>query len=1091
MSTDEATTATLTTTIERTKTVQHPSEGPGLWNSSTSGLGIPSLSGTMSLSSSFSETTGPVKSQSSETFTGSSLDEMTQSMSTTSSSISGLVPMRPNATSSDSSDIRWTLPTVVSSISASTSASTSTSVSISASTSMTDPPTITTLPPEATLITPTGITLTTPHYITTTSPGGSDPTIVPVIFPFVGPPVICFGCYIKFPPNIAINVPQFCIQLLGIKIGNCPADDKNEDKKDDNDDKKDDDNDTNNEDEEDKDGDDDDDNKESSKTGSTTSTSSCTVTVTATQRTVFCSITRSRYDANLALLIGVDAGTPARTAASTTCLTSAYTTVTGCSVLESITTVTTTRSSTPTSVPICGPDCGSGSCPAPGSADIPEQDDPSINLPWKADLPDLANSKAVRRGEPHRGEWVDPSDYHQGYSDFMMEEFRYMRNRRPATPEASYHNPKLVLDGPSLEDEDENLVTVRSNWVMFRDKVETLAIEGLTGCTVVLVVSQKGAWMGKFYEATMMEERLFDDAMFQWMFGPEEDQDRFTEDKYKYSQYAIDDLRNHPERGKLGTLFGNADEMEDGEVPPPIRALIVTPRVRGKHWYPDGTLVDTAITHNFMGNIGDLLYDDQIERIKEDLVEAIPQISTSVVDYPPVLLTHEEMTMRNRGTMNEAVWAVVLSNRIRQTPRGKVMLQYHPAKTCYDKAGMRWWVDALPMLGDQFPDSKVMDEWEPEYDQIFGEYFEGAAPAARRQASAACPIRSMPASSAGSASSLSTGQGTPGKPTSPGASGGGTQPIPTGSSSLDGTRAPTPWNNSMTTALSGSGGSRTWLLPTSLSASNKSTTSTRRSESIRTTLSGNSTVKLPPTTSWSLNGTMVPVPGANSTVLSSNLATLNKTTTGTSTALIETKTKTSANGASTSQSTMNKTPSIHTTIYVAPPTWSIASSSSTASSTPTVKRVIVTASVVETVTVAPSIVTSAPETSQPPPPPKPDMKEAVLVMLENGGVVFTEMWVMLPVRTDTTINHCDVSNIGYKITDTSSSDRSWPPSISAKRGSNAFGLKNCKYEARTAGFGSLSCDGDSKMNCIKDPEYDKGWEVKSYTSRMRCMIRKE
>ncbi|KAK1996642.1 hypothetical protein LX36DRAFT_712231 [Colletotrichum falcatum] len=175
------------------------------------------------------------------------------------------------------------------------------------------------------------------------------------------------------------------------------------------------------------------------------------------------------------------------------------------------------------------------------------------------------------------------------------------------------------------------------------------------------------------------------------------------------------------------------------------------------------------------------------------------------------------------------------------------------------------------------------------------------------------------------------------------------------------------------------------------------------------------------------------------------------------------------------------------------------------------RRVTVTASVERSVVTTITIFTSTvmvrpPEPKRsnppPPPPPKPEPKEAVLVMLEHalaggrGGVVFTEMWVMLPVKTDTAVNYCDVSNIGYKITDSSSSDREWPPDISAKYGSNAFGLKACKYQAGKAGSGSLNCDGGSKMDCVKDPEYGKaskctkGWEIKTYTSRMRCAIRK-
>ncbi|OHW99145.1 hypothetical protein CSPAE12_02152 [Colletotrichum incanum] len=986
-------------TTERAKTVQI--------SSAVSSSGFPSTSESdiSFLSSALPEPPGPILSPSSDTRTSPGPVIPTRSINTTSSSMS------PTPTAIESSGTKWRIPT-------------GDPLRLTS-----EPPTITILPPSAFLLTLSGIKLTTPHYITTTSPGGNDPTVVPVIFPFKGPPLLCFGCYIHFPPNVAIKLPQFCIRLFGLKIGKCPNDDKNNDNEDD--------------------------------------------------KTIKKTIRRKRMTKS------IDDGTATRIAANTTCLTSAYTAITGCSVVNSIATVTTTRTFDPRpSVPICGPECGSEVCPAfgPESAgvsvpqivevrsadmleDMPEPADPKIEIPWPADVSELVGANIAMRGDPHRGEWVDPSDYHQGYFNFMKEEFRYMRGRKPTLPGRNYYNPNLVPDGPSIQDQEEKLVTVRSNWVTFGDKVETLGIEGLTGCTVVLVVSHKGAWMGKFYEATMMDNELFENALYQWRFGAEEE-----DEISKYAQYRIDDLRNHPERGKLSTLFGNDDEMSDIEGPfPPIRALIVTPRVRGWHWDPNGTL---------------LLYYDQVGRIADDLKEAIPHVSTVAVDYPPQLLTHAEMMMRNQGNMGEAVWSVVLLTRIRDTPRGKVMLQYQPAKTCNDQAAMRWWVDALPMLGDRSPNLKVT---------------------ARRQA---CPIKSNPASSIGLLSlvslllSRSAEQGMPGAPTAPGASGDGMQPPPTDLLSLNKTKGLATWNNSMTTELRGHGGGK-WMFPTSLPASDGSTASVLWDNINTIALSGSLTAGLLSTASRPLNGTMDSLPGKNSTTQTSDLATLETTTTATSltsTGMINetSRIETPSVEIHPIQSDKKTTPSIHTTIYVTAPSTPVVSLTSVSSSTTTVKRITVTASVqksvVRTVTIFTStvIVPAVPTTHKPP-------SEAVYIMHEevlgagSEATASGEMWVMLPVKVDSTIKHCEVDQVGWKST-SYWRDRSWPPNLDAKNGKEAFGRKKCKYKAKQAGFGAFSCEGITEFICFMDPDYDKtfnceaGLDYRTYKPRMRCVF---
>lgn len=156
--------------------------------------------------------------------------------------------------------------------------------------------TYTTLPPGASFITLPSGQFTSPQFITTTLPGSSSETVVPVIVPTGsggggggGPPVICAGC--PFPAAIIIPPIEgggggggggsgFCFQLFSLKIGSCPQDDNDNSGGDDDGSKP---TDTPKTD------------KPSETTGETpTSTeqaSACTISVTATFESVFCTVT--------------------------------------------------------------------------------------------------------------------------------------------------------------------------------------------------------------------------------------------------------------------------------------------------------------------------------------------------------------------------------------------------------------------------------------------------------------------------------------------------------------------------------------------------------------------------------------------------------------------------------------------------------------------------------------------------------------------------------------------------------------------------------------------------------------------------------
>ncbi|KAJ0162935.1 hypothetical protein CTA2_3798 [Colletotrichum tanaceti] len=584
----------------------------------------------------------------------------------------------------------------------STSLSTTSPVSTASSTSTaTGPPpeTLTVLPTGVSFQTLTGVTYTSPTYITTTSPGSDQPTIVPIIIPFVGPPQICFGCIVKFPPNIKIDIPEFCIQLFGLKIGNCPPKGNKDGKDNGNDDDKKDDN---------KDDKDDDDEKKSktrksrTKTHSSTATtttssssSSCTATVTATHMSVFCSVTRGN------------------TADAAECSTSAYTTVKECSALASAATVTTTHTALPSAV-LCGPrSCGSGSCAVKNTKiKRSEKEDSAAHQDQDRNL--------VRRGDPSLGKWPDPSEHetHQGFVVSQIDAIAEDRAKR------ARYAPKLVrfapIDGPS------------ASWVTFKDDVEAIGLEGLFGCTSIVLVSRKGAWVGHIWQTTMdpegEENEEDEDGSSMDPFENLLEQElpyRIPPDEefHQFYEYGLEDMKNHPEDGDAGVMFGNdrdgADETTPGSLH--MRAFIVTPRNWG---YPDvyHDARGRPIPHQVLAHAdfrkGTVKYPAQVGALRAAVAGVYgDDVPVEVIDYNPTVVRPEHWAAFDQTGMlvvnGELMPIPEYHGRLsRGTVRGKILLQYQPAATCRDEAEWRLWVEGQP-VGDR------TDKWTPLAGQVF------------------------------------------------------------------------------------------------------------------------------------------------------------------------------------------------------------------------------------------------------------------------------------------------------------------------------------------------------------------------------------
>ncbi|KAF4866780.1 hypothetical protein CGCSCA2_v000113 [Colletotrichum siamense] len=576
----------------------------------------------------------------------------------------------------------------------------------------------------------------TPFIITTTSPGGgNDPTIVPVIFPFKGPPIICFGCFpgIEFPPKfkLTLKLPEFCIKIFFIEIGNCDKggddeggddneDDKNDDKKND-DDKK-------------------DDKTETEEKSTSTSTSSCTTTVTATRQSVFCSVTVTSITSGS----GGNARRDAQ-AAATNCVTSAYTTVTGCSATPAATTVTRTSTanrSYPTRL-LCRPDtCGGGD----GSSCSKPLDRSSSSQELTRRTADLE-----KRGQTVDGEWPDPEDYEGDRSKFMVAQMAEIRDwqmvGRHRGPDVNgLYEPQYVQHGAAAIVGPQFGGMVTSKYVLFGKDVASIALEKLYGCSSIIVLSQRGAFVNHIWEPQFADED-------EWKFTVEDDNSELWKGLHSagqmsrwrrvvdFARYGLTDLVGKERLGPPGTMFGDVaipdDDDRDKKSSEDLntRAFILTPRETpqrmvdsddgtGIKFLPDEILIPDPI--NAMD--GTIAYKDQVEFMKSMVSSLYGDIDVEVITYSPPLGTLQMAIDRydrfvERGYKDaegEEFYQEILENDRYQsevfgpTPRGKLLLQYQPAdaEDCRDQAAWRLWIEDRE-LGDR------SDQWKASEDQTF------------------------------------------------------------------------------------------------------------------------------------------------------------------------------------------------------------------------------------------------------------------------------------------------------------------------------------------------------------------------------------
>ncbi|KAI2609931.1 uncharacterized protein GGS25DRAFT_530919 [Hypoxylon fragiforme] len=562
-----------------------------------------------------------------------------------------------------------------------------------------------TLPAEAVFVTLPDYTATTPTYITTTSPGGHDPTIVPVIIPFKGPPQVCFNCFNVFPPNIQIDTPKICIQLFKSLIRSCPPDEiKNKDSENNNkDDNKDD-----NKDEK------QDDTKSTSAEESTKT--SCTTTQTAFYKSIGCTATATNQP-------------------DPSCSTTTYSTVTGCHPTASSTTVTTYH--TETTPEVCSPrTCGRKTCPH-----SPKTLKGTTGKKARG-FEEYKYYPLLKRGDESNGDWVDPSDY-PSTQQFMIGEVKKMS--QSPSPEHKIVRWTSPPEGEDVDMDSDDGELPTSETLVFGDKPASLAMTDLYGCTGLLVVSTRGAWMMHIWEPVFpaTDDADADDDFFEdHVLSPITQSWPLDHMWHQYHAYSLDDLRSAiHEPPEYGHMFG-----KDRDDVPDTHIYIATPRV--PIWFtfvrdPDNNnritglrdLRGHPLTNEQLAdenaNAGTVRYVSRIRQMAHYLLDFLSSnvvdAKLQVTDYAYRYLSIEKYIEIDGRRPNPAEAYDNFGDEHFRTHRGKMLVQYQPGKCDGRKASWRAFVEGKEV---------GYFEWEPSPSQIFKERV-----GARAEDGWACPPR--------------------------------------------------------------------------------------------------------------------------------------------------------------------------------------------------------------------------------------------------------------------------------------------------------------------------------------------------------------
>ncbi|KAK1982717.1 hypothetical protein LZ30DRAFT_589960 [Colletotrichum cereale] len=265
-----------------------------------------------------------------------------------------------------------------------------------------------------------------------------------------------------------------------------------------------------------------------------------------------------------------------------------------------------------------------------------------------------------------------------------------------------------------------------SSWVAFKDNVEAIGLRGMHGCTSVIFVSQRGAWVSHMWEVNFTDRVSEDEFEFRVLREPKKGY-RKGNWKQQYHEYGWSELGFHPELGDPGVIFGNKD---DDYYEADLRVFIMTPRPRGRYHDENWVPLPDDVVHDINRNAGKLLFPDKVQRLSREIKQVYGEdTKIEVIDYAPNLLSKENMVLAMEGRLTKTQIFHLQADSDFKEARGKLLLQYQPAKTCVDLASWRLWIENQEIGGRTA-------SWTPESHQVRQFHGKEGSPLVHRQA---CP----------------------------------------------------------------------------------------------------------------------------------------------------------------------------------------------------------------------------------------------------------------------------------------------------------------------------------------------------------------
>lgn len=276
-----------------------------------------------------------------------------------------------------------------------------------------------------------------------------------------------------------------------------------------------------------------------------------------------------------------------------------------------------------------------------------------------------------KRGNPDQGEWTDPSDYDSPAKFMAGEIFE------------AYHGVTVhageMMHFASTSDADPERTT--SNTLVFRDKVVSLAVQGLYGCTSVVIVSKRGVYANHIWEPgfTGSDQNFQRRAIDEMHRG----------DGSALNAHGLDELRNNPGLADgRGIIFGDNTDADDK---PDLHAFIMAPRPRMELFDAQYNPVPDAERQDPNANAGHRAFQDRVDQIKADLGATFgPGLPVEVIEYSPKVLSWGDLLRRSNGQMQSVEVAQKLGDGSHESPRGKLLVQYRPATSCEGPAWRVW-----------------------------------------------------------------------------------------------------------------------------------------------------------------------------------------------------------------------------------------------------------------------------------------------------------------------------------------------------------------------------------------------------------------